>query len=1081
MASVFISYRRRPSAILAQLIVRDLKAQGIDVYLDVERMEGAGDFPTRLLHAIEGADVFICLVGDTTFESDWVQREIEHAHRMGKPLIPVFQESYNPITLDKAPTPHIKALLEHDGVQVFDIKNVYVSTAIESLAQMVENTAARRKQTPPEAPSASQPLILNIDNLSGQTIGQFEIRELFGMGGMGAVYRAHQAGLRRDVALKVLPSSLAGQQEFIERFVREAQTAAALEHAHIVPVYDYGTYGGLSYVVMRLLTGGSLADRLSHKAKIDDSVPSLSETADVIKHLANALDYAHSRGVVHRDIKANNVMFDDQGSAFLVDFGIAKITTSTTGLTGTGVTMGTPSYMAPEQWRGESVTPATDQYALGVMTYSMVTGRLPFEAPTPYALMHKHLHEEPTPPQVWRAEVPETIKTVLDQAMAKNPRDRFPSVKDFADAFADAIKGVEKSTTGFFTAPLPNRLQPVSALSGTPKSKPAITPPPPSFEGPTTPPGQAGFGATVTPSAVPAKQDTSSPLKPSPAVGRKERSPLVWGAAGIIVLLLAIGAFALFSANNQQAAAQQTATAMTAQAAALTDTAVAFALIPTDTATPTDTRTPTSSPTASDTPTNTFTPTKTDTPTRTPTRTPTIYLSPTPATPVVQALRRITARVGPGSQYPIATSLDANDRLDILGISEDGAWYEVLLPDGSRGWIAASTALVNTFGNLDAVPIALAPTDTPTNTPTPTPSATRTPTSTPTPTATATNTPTDTPTSTPTPSATHTPTPTATDTATLTPLPPPPATATAQPMVNCPGALPSFLAPGIEGYVRSEDPRPLNVRNTPGRSGTEIDEIESGMMFTVLEGPACRDSLAWFRIRYGNSAEGWIAEGDNIYFVSPLNENSVPLPPAQNNRFLTPNCPILIEDEFADGTSFNDWFQDQETDTRSNERIVDDFYELRVNFIPQGADEATTWGSLRGFEFRDARVEAVIEVEKFAEDTARTGIWLRYLDDNHFLAFTIRNNGSYYIARFVDGQYTDLVRWTDAETIRTGDGAVNTLRIDIDGDRFDFYVNGVFLSSITDNTWPQGRLAFFGSSEIAPNRFWLDYLRICQL
>ena len=304
MASVFISYRRRPSAILAQLVVRDLRANDIDVYLDVERMEGAGDFPTRLLQAIDGADVFVCLVGDSTFESDWVQREIEHAHRANKPMIPVFQESYDPLPLDKAPTPHIKALLEHDGVQVFDVKNVYVNTAIEALAQMVENTASWHKQAPLNAEIPSQPMTLNIDNLAGQKIGLFEVRDLLGMGGMGAVYRAHQAQLRRDVALKVLPPQLAQQQEFIERFAREAQTAAALEHAHIVPVYDYGTYGGLSYVVMRLLTGGSLAERLSHKAKIGADLPSLSETTAVIKDLAGALDYAHSRGVIHRDIKA---------------------------------------------------------------------------------------------------------------------------------------------------------------------------------------------------------------------------------------------------------------------------------------------------------------------------------------------------------------------------------------------------------------------------------------------------------------------------------------------------------------------------------------------------------------------------------------------------------------------------------------------------------------------------------------------------------------------------------------------------------------------------------------------------------
>jgi serine/threonine-protein kinase len=1042
MASVFISYRRRPSAILAQLIVRDLRAAGIDVYLDVERMEGAGDFPTRLLQAIDSADVFVCLVGDTTFESEWVQREIEHAHKTGKPLIPVFQESYDPIPLEKAPTPHIKALLEFDGVQVFDVKNVYVNTAIEALAQMVENTAAWRKQTPPEAATPSQLLTLNIDNLAGQQIGQYDVRELLGMGGMGAVYRAYQGQLRRDVALKVLPPSLAQQQEFIERFVREAQTAAALEHAHIVPVYDYGTYGGLSYVVMRLLTGGSLAERMSHKAKIGADLPSLGETAQVIKDLAGALDYAHARGVVHRDIKANNVMFDDQGSAFLVDFGIAKITSSTTGLTGTGVTMGTPSYMAPEQWRGESVTPATDQYALGVMTYSMVTGKLPFEAPTPYALMHKHLNEEATPPQVWRTDIPEAIKAVLDQAMAKNPRNRFPSVRDFANAFAEATKGVEKSSTDFFTTPLPNRPTPASALSGAPRSKPVMTHAPANLE-----------GATVTPSGVAAKPPTGTVLSPS-SVEQKGRSPLVWGAAIIVILLLAMGAFALFSGNNQQAAAQQT---QTAQAVYLTNTGVAQALNATSTAAVL-LLVPTNTVEISNTPTDTLTPTDT------PTTTPTVFLSETPATPVVQALRGITARLGPGSQYAVAISLEANDRLDILGISEDGAWYEVLLPDGSHGWIAASNTLVSVFGNLDGVPIAFAPTETPTYTPTITATHTETATFTP----------------------TITPTLTILPTRTSTLLPPPPNTPPPQAILSCPGALPSFLAPGISGYVRSEDPRPVNVRATPGRDGQKIGEMPTGMTFTVLEGPTCRDNIAWFRVNYGNNANGWIAEGDDSYFVSPLGATPTPAPnqPQVSNhpeRILTANCPIQLEDEFANDASPNDWFQDTRVDVQSNEQIIHDAYELRLNFIPAAKTEATTWGSLRGFTFRGGRVEAVIRAESFSEKPVRTGLWLRYQDENNFLAFMIRNDSSYYIGRFADGDYTDLVLWTQAKAIHIGDGAINTLRIDIHNDNFDFYVNGILLSSITDTTWADGRLAFFGSAQVTPNRFDLDYVRVCQL
>ncbi|NWG18192.1 MAG: protein kinase, partial [Chloroflexi bacterium] len=488
MTSVYISYQSTPSAELATRVADSLRAQGFEIHR--RPPEGGETFPARLRATIESADVFICLVAGTTFESDWVRHEIEHAHRLGKAMIPVFQESYTPVPVEKAPTPHIRALLEHDGVYIFDLQNTNIAQAIETLARMVENTAAWRQKplSSSQIVSGGTPVTTSLDSLAGQKLGQYELRHMLGAGGMGAVYRAYQPSLRREVAVKILPPALAADAGYLERFTREAQTAAALEHAHIVPVYDYGASGGLSYVVMRLLTGGSLAERINNRLKSGKGLASLAEVADVIRALASALDYAHSKGVIHRDIKANNVMFDDQGSPFLVDFGIAKLTGATNALTGTGVAMGTPSYMAPEQWRGESVTPATDQYALGVLTYTMLTGRLPFEANTPFALMHKHLNEEPTPLAMWRADLPDTIKPVLDRAMAKTARERFPSTRDFAAAFEQAIRGQEGMPTGFFTTPLPTRPAPAPAPLG---DAPTVTPAPgavPPPDAPTTPP-----------------------------------------------------------------------------------------------------------------------------------------------------------------------------------------------------------------------------------------------------------------------------------------------------------------------------------------------------------------------------------------------------------------------------------------------------------------------------------------------------------------------------------------------------------------------------------------------------------------
>jgi serine/threonine-protein kinase len=258
-------------------------------------------------------------------------------------------------------------------------------------------------------------MIYDLDKLKGQVLGQYELTGLLGAGGMGAVYRGYQETLQREVAVKVIYAMHEPDSQHEERFLREARTAAALEHAHIVPVYDFGTDQGISYVVMRLLGGSSLA-RL-----IDDSMPRmpLGEVAKITSDLASALQYAHDRDVIHRDIKASNVMFDDHGTVFLVDFGVAKMMSGTgASLTGSGFKVGTPAFMAPEQWRNEDLTPAVDQYALSILVYHMLTGQLPFRGELPYQLMHSHLNEPPDPLFRWRDDLPDSLlMPVLERAM----------------------------------------------------------------------------------------------------------------------------------------------------------------------------------------------------------------------------------------------------------------------------------------------------------------------------------------------------------------------------------------------------------------------------------------------------------------------------------------------------------------------------------------------------------------------------------------------------------------------------------------------------------------------------------------
>lgn len=418
---------------------------------------------------------------------------------------------------------------------------------------------------------------MSIQSLAGQTLGQYELRELLGEGGMGAVYRAYQRTLDREVAIKVLPSSLAAQSGYMERFTREARTAAALEHQNIVPVYDYGTQGGISYVVMRLLSGGTLADRLVHSIEDDRPLPTLQEVSQTIRLLASALDYAHSKGVIHRDIKANNIMFDAQGTPFIVDFGIAKLLNATSALTGTGVAMGTPSYMAPEQWQGGDIGPAADQYALAVLVYTMLTGKMPFEADSPYQLMHKHLFDNPTPIHNHRADLPEAVQKVFDRAFNKYPIERFPNTSEFAKAFDDAVKsGPVQQPSGFFLTPLPIRRLNIP-LQPTPPAKPDL-------EGPTVTPPNLQVPDPILPTVpdIPAKPPTpptgsglSSTVPPPPAaaVASTRRGRLPLAALGLLaaIIMIAIIVFVLVDGGGDDEGGGQSRSGSTSTATETSD------------------------------------------------------------------------------------------------------------------------------------------------------------------------------------------------------------------------------------------------------------------------------------------------------------------------------------------------------------------------------------------------------------------------------------------------------------------------------------------------------------------------------
>ncbi|HET7087760.1 MAG TPA: protein kinase [Anaerolineae bacterium] len=267
----------------------------------------------------------------------------------------------------------------------------------------------------------------------GKKLGAYEIGEPIGQGGMATVYKAFQPGMNRTVAVKVLPPLLAQNATFLARFRQEAQVIARLEHAHILPVYDYGESDGVVYIVMRYLDGGSL------QKKIDAGRMPLREVSKVLSQIASALDYAHRQGVIHRDIKPSNVLLDRQGDAFLTDFGIAKMVAGTLDLTGSSV-IGTPQYMSPEQGQGFEIDGRSDVYSLGVMLYEALAGCVPFDAETPLAVVLKHVTEPLPSARAHAPDLPESVERVLDTALAKKPGDRYATAGELAAAFDDAIR-----------------------------------------------------------------------------------------------------------------------------------------------------------------------------------------------------------------------------------------------------------------------------------------------------------------------------------------------------------------------------------------------------------------------------------------------------------------------------------------------------------------------------------------------------------------------------------------------------------------------------------------------------------------
>ena len=265
----------------------------------------------------------------------------------------------------------------------------------------------------------------------GSLLGPYEIVDQLGRGGMAAVFKAYQPALERHVAIKVLPEFYAGDPDFKSRFHREAVAVASLRHPNILHVFDHGEHDGLTYIVTELVEGGTLDDKLGAPIPPDKALA-------ILEPVASAIDYAHAQGVLHRDIKPSNILIARDGSPVLGDFGLAKMTGTKLRLTRTGMIVGTPEYMAPEQCAGEEPGPAADIYSFAVVAYEMLTGKVPFSAKTPAAVILAQIQSPLPPPHSINPDLTSAVEAALSRGLAKAPEDRPASCAEFVRSLSAA-------------------------------------------------------------------------------------------------------------------------------------------------------------------------------------------------------------------------------------------------------------------------------------------------------------------------------------------------------------------------------------------------------------------------------------------------------------------------------------------------------------------------------------------------------------------------------------------------------------------------------------------------------------------
>ena len=478
------------------------------------------------------------------------------------------------------------------------------------------------------------------EGLVGTRLGGYVVRRMIARGGMGVVYEGYQESLDRPVAIKILYPHLSDDPGFRERFQREARALAQLNHPNIVRVIDFGIAEHHVYMIMELVTGHSLRDELI-AAREQGKPMSIERSLDILNAVGQALTYAHERGFVHRDVKPGNILIDDNGQVFLTDFGLVKLE-DVAGATATGAVMGTPEYMAPEQFLATSAAgPAADQYALAVVAYEMLVGRVPFQAPTPVGLLQKHLEEEPPSINTGDGSLPDTLEPVIRRGLAKDPTTRYPTVTNFVRDLQESA--TVKLPTVATAETLPDqqyrRDEPMPAAAAATLADTPPTPTPPAQATVAEAPSAAARPRTTGPTTTmvePKPPVTAQPLSgggsaapprtPTPTSESSRPGWLKWVLIAVIPLLIvgAVGAAVLGGGDDDDPSPTPTTLAVVDATATATD--AAEEPTPTDAA---DNPTATTEAVVEPTATETVEPTPTDPPSEpTSTRAPIVVTRP---------------------------------------------------------------------------------------------------------------------------------------------------------------------------------------------------------------------------------------------------------------------------------------------------------------------------------------------------------------------------------------------------------------------------------------------------------------------